>query len=56
MAAMKEFNLDHGKVNVFGGAVSFGHPIGCSGARIMSTLMNARKRKIDNSLFCHNFE
>lgn len=45
MAAMKEFNLDHGKVNVFGGAVSLGHPIGCSGTRIMTTLMNAMEKK-----------
>jgi len=45
MAAMKEFNLSHDKVNIFGGGVSLGHPIGCSGTRIMVTLMNAMKRK-----------
>lgn len=33
--------LDPAKVNIWGGAVSMGHPIGCSGARIMTTLINA---------------
>jgi len=41
MAAIKEFNLDSKKVNVNGGAVSIGHPIGASGSRILVTLMNA---------------
>ena len=45
MAAMKEFNLDREKVNVLGGAVSMGHPIGCSGTRIVVTLMNALEKK-----------
>ncbi len=41
MAAIKEFELDQSKVNIFGGAVSLGHPIGASGARILVTLVNA---------------
>lgn len=45
MAAMKELKLSHEKVNVFGGAVAIGHPIGASGARILVTLMNAMKKK-----------
>jgi acetyl-CoA C-acetyltransferase len=45
MAAMKELNIPHNKVNVFGGAVAIGHPIGASGARILVTLMNAMKKK-----------
>ena len=45
IAAMKELKLDHNKVNIFGGAVSLGHPIGASGARIMVTLMNAMEYK-----------
>jgi acetyl-CoA C-acetyltransferase len=45
MAAEKEFNLDEEKVNVNGGAVSLGHPIGASGARIMVTLLNAMSQK-----------
>lgn len=38
-------NLDPEKVNVFGGAVSLGHPIGCSGARILVTLTNVLRQK-----------
>lgn len=45
MAAMKECEIPHEKVNVLGGAVSLGHPIGASGARIVVTLMNAMKKK-----------
>lgn len=41
LAAMKELKLDHNKVNIYGGGVSLGHPIGCSGTRIVVTLMNA---------------
>jgi acetyl-CoA C-acetyltransferase len=45
LAAMKELKLDHNKVNVYGGAVSLGHPIGCSGTRIVVTLMTAMENK-----------
>lgn len=45
MAAMKECKIPHEKVNVFGGAVAIGHPIGASGARIVVTLMNAMRKK-----------
>jgi acetyl-CoA C-acetyltransferase len=41
MAAMKEHNLGHDRVNVNGGACALGHPIGASGARIVVTLINA---------------
>lgn len=41
MAAMKELEIPHEKVNVFGGAVALGHPIGASGARTLVTLLNA---------------
>lgn len=41
MAAMKELDLDHAKVNVNGGACVLGHPIGASGARIIVTLLHA---------------
>jgi acetyl-CoA C-acetyltransferase len=44
MAAMKEHDIPHGKVNVHGGACALGHPIGASGARIIVTLMGALKR------------
>lgn len=45
LANMKELNLSHDKVNVFGGGVSIGHPIGCSGARILCTLVSVLKHK-----------
>ena len=41
MAAMKELSIPHEKVNVYGGAVAIGHPIGASGARTLVTLLNA---------------
>ena len=45
MAAMDELNIEHAKVNVEGGACALGHPVGCSGARILVTLINSLKRK-----------
>lgn len=45
MAAIKDLNLDHNKVNIYGGAVSLGHPIGASGTRVLVTLLNALKEK-----------
>jgi acetyl-CoA C-acetyltransferase len=44
MAAMKELKLPAEKVNIHGGAIALGHPIGCSGARILITLINALKQ------------
>jgi acetyl-CoA C-acetyltransferase len=41
MAAMKDIDIDHEKVNVNGGACALGHPIGASGARIIVTLLHA---------------
>jgi acetyl-CoA C-acetyltransferase len=43
MAAMKEHDLPHAIVNVHGGACALGHPIGCSGARLIVTLMGVLK-------------
>ncbi len=45
LANIKLLDIDPSKTNVFGGAVSIGHPLGCSGARIMVTLINVLKRK-----------
>jgi acetyl-CoA C-acetyltransferase len=45
MAAMRELGLPHEKVNVLGGAVALGHPIGASGARTLVTLLNALKQR-----------
>lgn len=44
LANIKLLNLDPAKVNVHGGAVSLGHPLGCSGARIMVTLINVLRQ------------
>jgi len=41
MATMAELSIPHDRVNVFGGAVALGHPIGASGCRILVTLLNA---------------
>ena len=42
----REMGLDPARVNVSGGAVALGHPIGCSGARILTTLLHGmRDRK-----------
>lgn len=45
MALMRDLGVPHEKVNVNGGACALGHPIGCSGARIMVTLMYALKAR-----------
>jgi acetyl-CoA C-acetyltransferase len=45
MAAIKEHGLDPEIVNVNGGAVSLGHPIGCSGARVLVTLIHALRER-----------
>ena len=39
-----KFNLNHEKVNVNGGAIALGHPIGASGARILTTLIYSMKK------------
>ena len=44
LAWMKDLNIPHEKVNVQGGGIALGHPIGATGARIMSTLLNALER------------
>lgn len=44
MAAMKDFKLDHKKVNIHGGATALGHPIGASGARLVATLLGGLRK------------
>lgn len=44
MAAMRDLDLPHDKVNVHGGACALGHPIGASGARVLVTLLSALER------------
>ena len=45
LAAIRELSLDPAKVNVRGGAVALGHPIGASGARILTTLIHALRKE-----------
>jgi acetyl-CoA C-acetyltransferase len=45
MAAMKDIGIPHDKLNVNGGAVALGHPIGATGARIITTLIYALKKR-----------
>jgi acetyl-CoA C-acetyltransferase len=45
MVAMQELGITRDKINIFGGACTIGHPIGCSGTRIIVTLINALKQK-----------
>lgn len=45
LANMKEMNIAHDKINLFGGAVSLGHPIGNSGCRIVCTLISVLNQK-----------
>lgn len=44
MAAMKEHDIPHDRINVHGGAVALGHPIGASGARLIVTLLGALRK------------
>jgi acetyl-CoA acetyltransferase len=45
LACINELGLDRAKVNVNGGAIALGHPLGCSGARILTTLVHEMKRR-----------
>jgi acetyl-CoA acyltransferase len=42
---MKELDLDPDKVNVNGGAIALGHPLGCTGAKLTATLINEMHRR-----------
>ena len=55
LACLKELHLDQDKVNVNGGAIALGHPLGCSGARILTTLlyeMQKRDAKVGMATLC----
>jgi acetyl-CoA C-acetyltransferase len=45
MAAMRDVGIEHARVNVHGGACALGHPIGATGARIVTTLAHALVRR-----------
>jgi acetyl-CoA acyltransferase len=44
LAVLRELGLDEARVNLHGGAIALGHPLGCSGARILTTLMSVLDR------------
>jgi 3-oxoadipyl-CoA thiolase len=55
LACIKELGLDPAKTNVNGGAIALGHPLGCSGARILTTLvheMNRRESRFGLATMC----
>jgi acetyl-CoA acetyltransferase family protein len=45
LACVRELGIDPDKLNVNGGAIALGHPLGCSGARIMTTLVHEMKKR-----------
>ncbi len=45
LACLRELDLDQGRCNVNGGAIALGHPLGCSGARILTTLLHEMRRR-----------
>ncbi len=45
LASMRELGIDHDRLNVNGGAIAIGHPLGCSGARLLGTLARELKRR-----------
>jgi acetyl-CoA acetyltransferase len=45
LACIRDLELDPAKVNVNGGAIALGHPLGCSGARLIVTLVHELRRR-----------
>jgi 3-oxoadipyl-CoA thiolase len=45
LACVRELNIDHNKLNVNGGAIALGHPLGCSGARMVTTLVHEMHKR-----------
>ncbi|MEZ5276550.1 MAG: thiolase family protein [Opitutaceae bacterium] len=45
LAAMRDVGIPHDKLNLFGGAVAIGHPIGASGVRVLATLINVMRKR-----------
>jgi 3-oxoadipyl-CoA thiolase len=44
LACIRELELDPGRVNIYGGGIALGHPLGCTGAKILTTLVHALRR------------
>src|SRR3989442_2097197 len=58
LAVMRELGIPHEKLNVNGGAVALGHPIGCNGARVLTALadaMNNRASYVGHATICLRF-
>ncbi len=45
IACMRELKLDPAKVNIYGGGIALGHPLGCTGAKLLTTLVHALQRR-----------
>ncbi|MEM0963751.1 MAG: acetyl-CoA C-acyltransferase, partial [Bacteroidota bacterium] len=45
LAVIRELGLDADKVNVHGGAIALGHPLGCTGAKLTATLLHEMERR-----------
>jgi acetyl-CoA acetyltransferase len=45
LACIRELELDESRVNVYGGAIALGHPLGASGARMIATLVHGMRRR-----------
>jgi 3-oxoadipyl-CoA thiolase len=45
IACIRELKLDPGKVNIYGGGIALGHPLGCTGAKLLTTLVHALQRR-----------
>ena len=45
LACLKELPIDPGRLNVNGGAIALGHPLGCTGARLTTTLIHEMRRR-----------
>jgi acetyl-CoA acetyltransferase len=50
LAVMRELDLSEEKVNVNGGAIALGHPLGCSGARLLTTLLYEMRRRAEAAM------
>jgi len=50
LAVMEDLDLDPELVNVNGGAIALGHPLGCSGARVLTTLLHEMKRRAPSEI------
>jgi acetyl-CoA acyltransferase len=45
LSVIKELGIDQDKVNVNGGAIALGHPLGCTGAKLTATILNEMRRR-----------